>query len=512
MRRVDLVASMAAALLLAAACGGGDGDDGGSAGTGGDAADSGAVSNLDDVASATVQIVATGSFVDPEVGLQADVAGAGSGFLIDSSGIAVTNNHVVTGAATLDVFVGGEEDPRNAVVLAVSECSDLAVIDIEGENFPYLDWYDGEISTNLDVRSAGYPLGDPEFTLTRGIVSKAVADGETNWASVDAVVEHDARINPGNSGGPLVDENARVVGVNYAGSSETDQNFAIAASRAQDIVEQLRKGEDVQGIGINGVAVLDEEAGISGVWVSSVKSGSPADTTGIRAGDILTRMENLTLAAEGTMKEYCDVLQSRTAGDVIGIEVLRFETEEVLEGQLNGRELEPSFSFAQELDDEVAAGEPGSSYAAYETITDDSGAIEVEVPTAWTDIDGSAREFGPTVVASTNIDGLLGGWEDPGVLFTASTQVDGSNPDPVLDELLQAECTSQGRQDYDDGLYRGKYELTTNCAGTDTGYLVLVAAPDDNAFATIVAMQLVSDADLEALDRVLESFRVVGDI
>ncbi|MGH2621494.1 MAG: S1C family serine protease, partial [Anaerolineales bacterium] len=77
----------------------------------------GAVSSLEDVKQAVVQIVAEGTFIDPEFGLQVNAAGSGSGFIIDPSGIAVTNNHVVTGAALLKVYVAGEQDPRNARVL-----------------------------------------------------------------------------------------------------------------------------------------------------------------------------------------------------------------------------------------------------------------------------------------------------------------------------------------------------------------------------------------------------------
>ena len=96
--------------------------------------DSGLVATLQDVKKATIQIEAQGSFVDPEFGFVYNSAGRGSGFIIDPSGIAVTNNHVVTGAALLKVWVGGDTSKvYNAKVLGVSECSDLAVIDIEGE-------------------------------------------------------------------------------------------------------------------------------------------------------------------------------------------------------------------------------------------------------------------------------------------------------------------------------------------------------------------------------------------
>ncbi|NJO84564.1 MAG: hypothetical protein HC828_18525 [Blastochloris sp.] len=129
-----------------------------------EASTSDAVNSLEDVEQAVIQIVAEGTFVDPEFGLQLNAAGSGSGFIIDPSGIAVTNNHVVTGAALLRVFVGGKSEPVNARVLGVSECSDLAVIDIEGDGFPYLEWYGDDIRVGLDVFAAGFPLGDPEFT------------------------------------------------------------------------------------------------------------------------------------------------------------------------------------------------------------------------------------------------------------------------------------------------------------------------------------------------------------
>jgi S1-C subfamily serine protease len=254
---------------------------------------SGAVSTLADVKSAVVQIEAEGTFIDPEVGLELNAAGRGSGFIIDPEGIAVTNNHVATGAAFLKVWVAGESEPRNAKILGVSECSDLAVIDIDGDGYPYLEWYDGTVTPGLEVYAAGFPLGDPEYTLTRGIISKERADGESDWASVDYVIEHDARLNPGNSGGPLVTADGKVVGVNYAGN-DADQSFAIGRSEAEGVLDELRAGQDVTSIGINGQVVASEDT--TGVWVASVLSGSPADRAGIKAGVFITHLEGLLLA------------------------------------------------------------------------------------------------------------------------------------------------------------------------------------------------------------------------
>lgn len=220
-------------------------------------------------------------------------------------------------------------------------------------------------------------------------MAKENANGETNWASVDRVIQHDATINPGNSGGPLVDSNGQVVGVNYAGAAGVDQYFAIAREEALPIIDQLRGGQDVTSIGINGLAVTDGES-ISGIWVSSVKSGSPADEARIEAGDILVSLEDLVLATDGTMADYCDVLRSRGAADTMDVQVLRFSTGEVLEGQLNGRELETTVVFSSALEDQVAAEPAGSTAPAneYMTITDDTGTLIVEVPTTWTETAG----------------------------------------------------------------------------------------------------------------------------
>ena len=82
----------------------------------------GSINSVDDVKDATIQIEAQGTIVDPEFGLQVNSAGRGSGFIIDPSGIAVTNNHVVAGAALVKVWLAGESSPRNARVLGLSEC------------------------------------------------------------------------------------------------------------------------------------------------------------------------------------------------------------------------------------------------------------------------------------------------------------------------------------------------------------------------------------------------------
>ncbi len=488
--------------------------------------ESGAVSSLEDVRQAVVQIEAQGTFIDPEVGLQVNSAGRGSGFIIDPSGIAVTNNHVVTGAALLKVWVGGESEPRNARVLGVSECSDLAVIDIEGGNHPYLDWFEGPIDVGLEIYSAGFPLGDPEFTLTKGIVSKASTNGDTDWASLDSVLEHDATINPGNSGGPLVDRAGRIVGVNFASNPMFSQYFAIPRDVAAGIIDQLRQDKDVDSIGVNGKAVVSDDGSLSGVWVSSVASGSAADRAGVRPGDILTTMEGLVLATDGTMADYCNILRTKGPEATLAIEVLRYEDEQYLQGQLNGRPLETSFSFKAELGSAVGgdSGSTNGTYSSYEWVSDDFGTITVEVPSDWAEVDGSpwvddGEVIGAGISAAASLDDFFAYWDEPGIFFGASDDLAQLGGYVQLLDILRpdfmGDCELDGRYDYDDVLYRGKYDLFANCGGSGGSlFMVLTAVPKDDptAFLILLEVQIVGDGDLEAVDRILDSFDVVATL
>ncbi|GAB4278251.1 MAG: hypothetical protein Kow0080_29740 [Candidatus Promineifilaceae bacterium] len=486
---------------------------------------SGAVTTLEDVKTAVIQIEAEGTFRDPEQGTLLNAAGRGSGFIIDPNGIAVTNNHVVAGAALLKVWVGGESEPRNAKILGVSECSDLAVIDLEGDGYPYLTWYDGDLSVGLDVYAAGFPLGDPEYTLTRGIISKERANGETNWASVDYVIQHDATINPGNSGGPLVTADGQIVGVNYAGASGVDQYFSIARDEAVAITDILRQGQDYESIGVNGRAIANPDTNLYGIWVSSVESGTPADKAGIQAGDIITQLEGLVLSTDGTMSDYCDILRTRDPEDTMNIEVLRFDTQELLAGQLNGDPLVQRYSFAQELNDEVAeqpAANNGNTTApqgyTYHTVTDDSGLLVVEIPEQWSDINGNAwtidgEPIGVSVKAAPNINDFDNTWTTPGVFFAASASLtEQMTFTDVLDAFdFSSDCEYGGRTDYQDQVFTGAYDIWRNCGGQNNLLVTLSATPQTQDFVVLVVAQIISDADLEALDHIFNSFNVVSE-
>ena len=494
--------------------------------TGGSGRESGA-GTMESVKDATIRIVAQGSFIDPEVGMVVNAAGSGSGFIIDPSGIAVTNNHVVTGAALLKVYIGGEDTAHNAKVLGVSECSDLAVIDIEGEGFPYLEWFSEEIKVGMDVFAAGFPLGDPEFTVTKGIISKERTAGETPWSSVDHVVEHDAVINPGSSGGPLVTEDGKVVGVNYLKSAATQfvaaQYFAIASPQAQPIIETLQGSENVDSVGINGEAVNNGE-GLSGIWVSSVQSGSPADTAGVQGGDIILTMEGLVLATDYTMSNYCDILRTHQPDDVLSLSVLRFSSQEILEGQLNGRLLVASYSFGTELGPRVNApeAEQTPAYQTFNRVTDSTGLLQVEIPSEWDDIDPGEwsqviDSIYAALAASPDIIDFQNTRLQPGINFVLYNRaiVGSVNSELSRGAEFNQDCTFADQYEFQTSRFSGKYNLYIECGGPGGALNIdLYAEPRENpeSYLLWLQVQALSDADLFALDHILQTIEVSSSL
>jgi len=473
------------------------------------------ITSYEDVRLATIQIVAQGTLRDPEIGL-ADASGAGSGFIISADGLAVTNNHVVTGAATLEVFIGGDRTRSyNATIIGVSECNDLALIDIaESEPLPFLDWSTETVTAGLEVWAAGFPLGDPEFTLTRGIITKARAGGDlTGTSSIDHTIEHDANINPGSSGGPLVREDGRVIAINYAGGQVaiTPQFYSIAADLAKPVVDRLAQG-DFESLGVNGWAIADDTAGITGIWVAGVSPGSPAARVKLQPGDIITSLNGLPMGTDGTFRDYCDVI--RTSGDrPIAAEVLRYDTGEVLAGEINGTEaLAVSFTLGGFVEEDLPPTQSsGAGSYDYVSVEDDTGRMTVDLPRQWSEIDTLPVDQDgqpmPGISASADLGAFYSGFDEPGVALVA---FEGGSIEQALNEFGAADpgCNLAAEEDYDDGLYAGVVRYWDGCGSGSSVVVLLVAAPADGSMLIIVLGQAQTEQDLQALDRVLGTFIV----
>ena len=293
----------------------------------------------DNPSSAVVRIEAVGTFEDVWDGLPYSNTGSGSGFLISSDGEILTNAHVVLGASLLRVFVPGDTDARGGRVVSIDECSDLALIKIEGNSFPYLALAGGEPALLSAVMAVGYAHGRPTLATTRGRVVDLKAEGASGWAALGHTIQHSAELHPGNSGGPLLAEDGTVVGVNYAGDEEGDA-WAVPISVVTELLPLLRAGNTSAFVtGINGQAFTSLVSDATGVFASSIASGSAADKAGVLPGDLVMKLERLPLAYDGTVKQYCDVLRSHVQSDVLSVQVYRRTQHMLLAGQLNGARL-----------------------------------------------------------------------------------------------------------------------------------------------------------------------------
>ena len=458
-----------------------------------------AIASLADAEQGTVRIVSEGDFVLPDVGKELDLAGEGSAFIIDPSGIAVTNNHIVAGAATLQVFVGGDTEPKNARVVGRSECDDLAVIDIAGEGYPFFEWSPDGTAAGDAVHSAGYAAGDTAFALTDGTVTSVDALA-TTWSATDDVVNHDADTQPGESGGPLLDDNGQVVGVNYAASASSDDRFAIASTSAEGIADDLQSG-DVDSVGVNGLAVPASDTNPVGVWVASVETATAAERANLVPGDVITQLDGTDVATDGTMQDYCDIIRTDGADAVIPMTVVR--AGETLAGELNGAPLPEGGG---------DGGDGGDTGGEFQTISDDTGALTVDVPADWTIIPApGAQDIGPAVAASADGTDFTAGFTVAGMLYVA-TKTEVTDIDSLFPVFVREGCTAEAIADYDDGVFKGRFQTFSQCAGTESFYTVIIAKPPEENYTAVVEVQVPTAEDEPALEQIEKSFTADADL
>jgi serine protease Do len=279
--------------------------------------------------------------------------GSGTGFFISSSGLVLTNKHVV---ASDDVdysvlLTDGRE--LDAEVVDRDPFNDLAVLKVSGRGYHALSFGDSSnLKPGQTVIAIGNALGEFSNSVSVGVVSglsRSVLagsrfSGETEL--LDEVIQTDAAINPGNSGGPLLDLSGNVIGVNVAIAQGSENiSFALPSNLAQQVADSIEQyGEIIRPyLGVRYIDITETIARQEGLPVAqgayvisggdepAVEPGSPADEAGLEEGDIITSMDGVEVSGVNGLSR---IIRTKQVGDSVTLEILRNGEEILLETTL----------------------------------------------------------------------------------------------------------------------------------------------------------------------------------
>ena len=302
--------------------------------------------------------------------------GSGSGIIVgenDDELLIATNNHVVSGATTLNVcFMGSDvvsaeqetaetaaddsadinvEDAVSAKIKGTDESNDLAVIavakaDIPQDTLSEIKIAQLDISDDLEVGEQVVAIGNAlgyGQSVTSGWISALNRTISTDDMTGSGLIQTDAAINPGNSGGALLNMKGEVIGINsakFASNAVEGMGYAIPISKAQPILEDLMSREtrdkvdssEASYLGINPLELSAEVTAMfdmpEGVFVSSVSTGEAADNAGIRKGDIITGFDGQTVTGRDDLN---DKMKYYAAGETVDITIARAQNGQYVE-------------------------------------------------------------------------------------------------------------------------------------------------------------------------------------
>jgi S1-C subfamily serine protease len=276
----------------------------------------------------------------------------GSGFVIDSEGRVLTNNHVVEGADQIQVKLGASDATYDAKVVGTDPASDLALLEVDApadQLHPLTLGRSSEMEVGDPVVAIGNPFG-LDRTVTSGIVSALQRQIQApNGFSISNVIQTDAAINPGNSGGPLINAEGEVIGINSqietggGSSGNVGIGFAIPIDIARSEIHQLVTNGEVEHafLGISGGTITPDLAKAinlpvsAGVIVQSVVKGGPADKAGVEGGDTSATIEGAEVSLGGDiitevdgkkvagMDEIVNLVNAAKPGDTLELTILR---------------------------------------------------------------------------------------------------------------------------------------------------------------------------------------------
>ena len=276
----------------------------------------------------------------------------GSGFLIDTEGHIVTNNHVVEDAERVEVKLGSSDKTYTAEVVGTDPATDVALlkVDASADSLHPLSLGD---SSSIQVGDPVVAIGNPfglDRTVTSGIVSALQRQIQApNGFSISHVIQTDAAINPGNSGGPLIESEGKVIGINSqiqtggGGNGNVGIGFAVPINTAREVVQQIEQHGEVKHayLGISGGSITPDLANAlklpekEGVLVNEVIKGGPADEAGVKGGDTSATIKGASVRLGGDvitevnghkingMEEVINAVNAASPGDTMELTVDR---------------------------------------------------------------------------------------------------------------------------------------------------------------------------------------------
>lgn len=270
--------------------------------------------------------------------------GGGSGFVVDSSGIIITNRHVVADHAAEYVVVLNEEKKYPAEILARDPINDVAILKIKEKNLIPLELGDSsKLELGQTAIAIGNALGNFLNTVSVGVVSglsREISAGDVitkRITKLRGLIQTDAAINPGNSGGPLIDIDGRVIGINTAMVFMAENiGFALPINNAKKDLLDLKKFGRIRHpfLGLRYV-MLDKDlqerfklpADRGALVVSepipegqAIVLGGAADKAGIKEGDVILEIANQQISAKNPLEE---IMQKQKIGDSVNIKIVR---------------------------------------------------------------------------------------------------------------------------------------------------------------------------------------------
>lgn len=284
----------------------------------------------------------------PSGEVESEQVDIGSGFVIDESGLVVTNKHVVSSGSPSDYKVVLKDESEHQVEKIWRDpANDLAILKIEGSGFKTIEMGDSDkLKVGNFVIAIGTALGEFRHTVTTGVVSGlgrgiTAGDGYSFAEKLDNVIQTDAAINPGNSGGPLLNSLGQVIGVNVAVSQGANNiGFALPINLVKESLTNFNEtgAFDRPFFGVRYQMISKEQGILNGVpaggYVVEVVKGSSADGAGIKKGDIIVSFDGKKLV--DVENGLAELLGKKKIGDKVEVEVWRDEKTEKMSVELRG--------------------------------------------------------------------------------------------------------------------------------------------------------------------------------